>query len=349
MSTIIALTGDVMLGRLVDQYMVRNSTVSPASIWGDVLPLMLSAGVRAINLECVISSKGAKWKPLTKAFHFRAHPRAIEFLRAASIDCVTLANNHVLDYGAEALEECIQLLDRAGIKHAGAGANLAQAMEPALLTTPEDTIAVVALTDNEPEWEATASRPGVFYIMYDKQGLLEPYRSRVRQAIARARSLAGLVIVSAHVGPNWGKPSAAMQALAHQIIDFGADVYWGHSNHAPQGIQFVHRRPILYSTGDFVDDYAVDPIERNDLCFLFCLHVERGRTSKIVLYPTAIEDFRVRRAQGEEVRFLMQRITSLSAEFGTQVLVRDGIAEVDVLGLDEPDVSGGARAANPVD
>lgn len=103
----IALTGDVMLGRMVDQTVIRPAVVPPEAVWGDVLPILLAADLRVINLECVISARGQEWRPQSKAFHFRAHPRAIEFLKAARIDCVTLANNHVLDYGPDALRHCL--------------------------------------------------------------------------------------------------------------------------------------------------------------------------------------------------------------------------------------------------
>src|SRR5215471_15760141 len=121
-----------MLGRLVDQEVIQDRSVRPEALWGDVLPVMFSADCRLINLECVISSRGEAWRPATKAFHFRAMPRAVEFLQAAKIDGVTLANNHVLDYGAEALLDCLKLLDRTGIKRTGAGATLEEACIPAL-------------------------------------------------------------------------------------------------------------------------------------------------------------------------------------------------------------------------
>ncbi|MBI5854772.1 MAG: CapA family protein, partial [Nitrospirae bacterium] len=260
----VALTGDVMLGRLVDQYVIQNRSVRPEALWGDVLPIMLATDCRLINLECVISSQGEEWNP-TKAFHFRARPRAIDFLRAAQIDGVTLANNHVLDYGTEALLDCLKLLDRAGIKRTGAGATVEEALAPALIALPEGRVAVVALTDNEPEWEATHTKPGVAYAAYNERGLREPYRSRMAQVLSSARRQADLVIVSAHVGPNWGAPSRAMQALARDLLDMGADLYWGHSNHTPQGIELYKGKAILYSTGDCVDDYMVDKDERNDL------------------------------------------------------------------------------------
>jgi len=326
----IALTGDVMLGRLVDQYVIQNQSVGPDKIWSDVLPLLLKADRRLINLECVISDRGREWQPDSKAFHFRARPRAIDFLRAAKIDCVTLANNHVLDYGADALIECLALLDRAGIKRTGAGVSLAEALTPAIVDLPQGRLAVVSLTDNEPEWEAGEKKPGTHYIAYDAKGLVEPHWSRLAQVLKQVRSQADLVVVSAHVGPNWGPPSAAMRMFAHQIVDLGADLYWGHSNHTPQGIELYRGKAILYSTGDFIDDYAIDRDERNDLSFLFVLELERGRVARILLYPVCIDDLYVRLAKGREVEFLSRTMQAKCKAFGTIMDVEGQVGTINV-------------------
>ena len=321
----IALTGDVMLGRLVNQNVIKVSSVPPVNLWGDVLPLLLGADRRLINLECVISTTGQQWKPAAKAFHFRTHPRAIDFLRVARIDYVSLANNHVLDYGVDALFECLELLDRAGIRHSGAGRHLSEALQPAFLDVPRGHLAVVSLMDDLPEWGATEKSAGVNYIDYNTGGLLEPYRSRVAKAIGHARRRAQLVIVSAHVGPNWGAPSPSMRALAHELIDLGADLYWGHSNHTPQGIEVYKSKFILYSTGDFIDDYAVEPDERNDLSFLFVVEIDRGRFSGLRLHPIRIENYRVRLARGSEVAFLAERMQARCLALGSNVRFRDGV------------------------
>ncbi len=326
----IALAGDVMLGRGVDEVVIRNPASSPEAIWGDVLPVMQAADYRLINLECVISARGRPWHPFTKAFHFRAHPRAIEFLQAAKIDCVTLANNHVLDYGADALLDCLALLDRAGIARCGAGSNLNEASAPVWLHSPQGRLAVVAVTDNEPDWEAGPENPGVHFIAYDRRGLLAPHRTRLTEVLARARERADFVIVSAHVGPNWGAPSAAMRALAQEVVSLGADLYWGHSNHTPQGIELFHGRVILYSAGDFIDDYAVDPEERNDLSFLFTVDVERSRATHVRLYPVRIEDFGVRLARGNEAELVSSRMQTKCAHFGTVVEFQNGVGTIMV-------------------
>ncbi|WP_455246111.1 CapA family protein [Petrachloros mirabilis] len=326
----IALTGDVMLGRLVDQYVIENRSVRPEALWGNVLPIMSAADFRFINLECVISAQGEPWHPATKAFHFRAGLRAVEFLQAARIDGVTLANNHVLDYGSEALQECLKLLDRAGIKHTGAGATVEEALLPALFGDSNLRVAVVALTDNEPEWEASGTKPGVNFVAYNGRGLLQPYRSRVTRMFSLARHHADLVIVSAHVGPNWGVPSRAMQTLAHELIDMGADLYWGHSNHTPQGIEVYKGKAICYSTGDFIDDYMVDKGERNDLSFLFVLESEANRFTRIRLYPTRIEDLGVRKANMQEWHFLNRTMRAKCKAFGTMMDAEGQVGIVNV-------------------
>lgn len=320
----LALTGDVMLGRLVDESVIRKPALPPETLWGNVRPLLLEADLRLINLECVISDRGREWRPDSKAFHFRSDPRAIEVLRAAKIDGVTLANNHVLDYGAEALRDCLERLDAAGITHTGAGAALAQALEPMYLATSCGTVAVIGLTDNEPDWEATDRMAGVHFVRYGTGGLIERYRERLSRVIRSARQSAQLVIVGAHVGPNWGTPSRAMRALAHDLLDLGGDLYWGHSNHTPQGIEFYREGAILYSTGDFVDDYAVDPAERNDLSFLFLVQVEQGRMTQIRLVPVAIDECRVRLAEAAERAFLERTMERKCAAFGTPVRWRQG-------------------------
>ena len=308
-----------MLGRLVDQYVVRNLSLPPRTIWGDVLSLLLATDVRLGNLECVISDKGEKWNPLFKPFHFRASPRAIEILQSASFDCVTLANNHALDFGPQALLDCLDRLNQAAIPYTGAGSTLNEARTPAFLKMSNKKFAVLAVTDNEPKWEATPSKPGINYVAHNDNGLLSPYLESMTEAVKEAKRQAQFVIVSAHIGPNWGAPSESIETLAHQLLDLGVDVYWGHSNHTPQGIEIVGKKVILYSTGDFVDDYAVDPMERNDLSFLFIIELDFRRIQRIQLHPIRIENFQVRQARGAEIEFLQKSMKTKCAAFGSEI------------------------------
>ena len=103
------------------------------------------------------------------------------------------------------------------------------------------------------------------------------------------------------------------------MIDAGADVFWGHSAHVVQGIEVWHGKPILYDTGDFVDDYAVDPELRNDLSGLFLLRARPPAIAWIDIVPVMISRCQVNRARGAERNLFSERFTALWPD-GTAVL-----------------------------
>lgn len=301
--------GDVMLGRLVNQRLRREE---PAYVWGDLLPILAGAEVCFANLECVLADGGSPWP--RKVFHFRSDSRNIACLEAAGIDVVSLANNHTLDYGAEALREMLPLLDAHGILHAGAGLDAAASRRPAIVKAGATVLGVLAFTDNEPGWAAGAVTPGIFHVPTD---LTDPRTRSLLDHVQRVRAEVGFLLVSAHWGPNWGTavpPDHA--ALAHALVDVGADVVFGHSAHIFRGVEVYRGKPVVYSAGDFVDDYAIDDVERNDQSFLFLLDVDDGVPSLLRLFPTVIADMQVRRA-GAEAHGIARRMQRRSAELGT--------------------------------
>ena len=196
-SATLALTGDVMLGRLMNDVLAERGTLYP---WGDTLSLLRGADLALINLECVIATTGRPWDRWPKVFHFRAGPLAIDALLEAGVDFVSLANNHVLDYEEDALLEMLERLDTAGIARAGAGRDLAEASRPALLEANGLKVGVLAFTDNESGWAATEGRPGTNSL----PATTDPeHFQRVEQGIDEARNLgAELVLISSHWGPN---------------------------------------------------------------------------------------------------------------------------------------------------
>lgn len=311
----IALTGDVMLGRLVGAKLRRFGPLHP---WGNTLSHLSAADLRIINLECVIASSGRPWSRWRKVYHFRADPIAIDSLKKAGIDCVALANNHVLDYEEEALLEMLALLEQAGVRYVGAGRNLEEAARPAMLEARGLRVAVVAFTDNEPGWVATTKTPGTNYIPIS---LEEKSLKPVTDAISRARAAgANLVIFSIHWGPNMVvRPSTLFRQFARAVVDAGADIYHGHSAHVFHGIEIYNGRPIIYDAGEFVDDYAVDPELRNDLGLLFRLQVTDSRVERIDLTPVFIADCQANLATASKHEITAKRIQALSAEMGTSV------------------------------
>lgn len=306
----IALLGDVMLGRLVnDQLKVTD----PSYVWGDVLPVLQQADLRFANLECVLADDGTPQPG--KAFHFRSDRKNVESLKSAQIDVVSLANNHVLDFGAAALREALQTLDQHGILHAGAGVDLEAARRPAVAHLGSIAVGFIAFTDNEPDWEARENTPGIFYVPVESGGRRA---ADLLNLVQETRDRVQLLIVSAHWGPNWGTEAPlSHQRLAKALIDQGADFVFGHSPHIFRGIGIHKGRPIVYSAGDFVDDYAVDPKERNDQSFVFLLEATAGVPGILRLYPTNIARFQTQLAHSDawSIAGRMQRLSNL---LGTQ-------------------------------
>jgi poly-gamma-glutamate capsule biosynthesis protein CapA/YwtB (metallophosphatase superfamily) len=363
----ILFAGDVMLGRLVNKVLANAQFTY---VWGDTIDIIKRADFSLINLECPVSSKGKEWNKTFKVFHFRANLDAIQVLNSASIDYVSLANNHILDYDIEALLDTLDILDKNNISHSGAGRNLKEAMKPAIIekklklkpSNNHDSyynvhneevnnngskntirIGLISLTDNEPEWEAKYDQAGINYI----PTALDPdrYYYRLQNYIENAKKQSDLVIVSSHVGPHFREtPSMKYVNFAHKIIDLGADIYWGHSNHMPQGIEFYkhndNNKIILYDCGDFIDDYAIDSNYRNDLSFIFLLHFLMDKNHKlsnnnsnngnillqnsmIELIPTKISNFMVNTipVDDNDADLIIKRMAKRCSSLGTKYFI----------------------------
>lgn len=308
----IGLAGDTMIGRLVNEYL---GGVTPDYLWGDLLPLLHQTDCNLINLEAALTTSEHK---VPKVFNFKADPEKVQTLVEGAIHVVNLANNHVLDYGKEGLLETLVTLDQNKILHVGAGKNAAEAAAPSIVTCQGVRIGFLGCTDNEPNWTATAQRPGTRYI---RIGDLEA----IRKEIAQLRPQVDLLIVSIHWGPNMReRPSADFVAFAHQLIACGVDVIHGHSAHLFQGVELYQGKLILYDTGDFVDDYYVDPFLRNDRSFFFIVEADKQRLRSLRLVSTLISNCQVNKAQGNEARETLQRMQKLSREFRTSLREENG-------------------------
>jgi len=323
----LAFTGDVMLGRLVNE---RLHTMQPEEVWGDVLPHLAQADLRFVNLECALTTHLQPWTRTWKMFHFRADPEAVRVLQAAHIDACTLANNHILDYEERGLRDTLRILNAAGICHAGAGANTEEAAAPAMLEaklseesgTSPCRVALLSFTDNEPDFAAGSEHPGTNYL---EVSLQQETLTRVADSIAQARAQgADLVVFSNHWGANFvERPSAEFRSFARRVIELGADIYHGHSAHICQGIEIYRGKPILYDTGNFIDDYAVHPQLRNDRSCLFTVMFEHGKLCRIELLPVSLSVAHVALARGEEFDAIRAHMEMLCAELGTRIMRSD--------------------------
>jgi len=234
--------GDIMLGRGVAYQVQKNG--------GDFrFPFLLvkdfleSVDLVFGNLEGPISDKG---KNQGSIYSFRFSPEAVEGLIFAGFDAVSLANNHIWDWGSEALLDTVEILNNAGIKVIGAGRNYEEANKTEIFEIGGTRIAFLAYTDLYPKsLRASEDYPGMSDFDLEK----------VKMAVAEAREAVDLVVVSWHWGEEYQTHSNLhQQEIAHALIDAGADLVVGHHSHVPQEIEKYNGAFVVYSLGNFVFD-----------------------------------------------------------------------------------------------
>lgn len=302
----IALLGDTMLGRGVAD---RIRAEGPHGLVAeDVLEVLAEADVVVANLECAVSDRGERWPDPHKPFFFRAPPAAVEVLRDLHVACVTLANNHALDYGPDALLDTVEHLRHAGIAVVGAGPDVHSARAPVVLTADGLRVAVLGFSDH-PEDYAANGTPGIAYADL-AHGTPEWLLRDVHGVDA------DVVLVTPHWGPNFvTEPRPAVRRAARQLLDAGATLVAGHSAHVFHGIG----DRVLYDLGDVVDDYAVDPSRRNDLGILAVVALDGAVPVRVEVVPLRLEHAFTRRATGDDAAWVADRLTRASAELGTTV------------------------------
>ena len=293
-------------------------------VWGDALAELERIKPRAliVNLETTVTTSN-DYAP--KGINYRMNPKNIGCLLAAGVDCCVLANNHVLDFGQAGLIETLETLRRARIPSAGAGNDAASAEAPAVINAAARVLVFgFAATSSgvPPSWAAAADRPGV--------NLLPDLSQRTVAAIAarsRAMRRAGdILVASIHWGGNWGYEVAlAERCFAHALIDTaGFDVVHGHSSHHPKAIEIYRDRPILYGSGDFLNDYeGIAGYEefRGDLVAMYLTRfdIATGRLIELRLVPYRICRFQLRRATRQDAGWLCDTLDRESAGFATCV------------------------------
>jgi poly-gamma-glutamate synthesis protein (capsule biosynthesis protein) len=237
-----------MLARTIGIRYARDPSRSP---FAAVASILRDADVTVGNLECVLGTGGA---PAKKAFAFRAPPAAIATLTDAGIDFVTLANNHVLDFGPELLASTTSLLDDAKIAHAGAGMNEADAHRAAVIDVKGIRVAFLGFVHVPTEgaggfdtksWDAKGDAPGVAWAD----------TTRIASDVAAAKASADVVVVMLHSGYELSMNANVIQrGLAHAAVDAGAALVIGAHPHVLQGTESYKKGFIAYSLGNFVFD-----------------------------------------------------------------------------------------------
>jgi poly-gamma-glutamate capsule biosynthesis protein CapA/YwtB (metallophosphatase superfamily) len=279
----------------------------------DIVSLAAGADLFLLNLECCIAERGERWRAPGKPFFFRAPPRAAELLAEWGVDCVSLANNHALDYGRQALLDTCAHLDSAGVAWVGAGADERMARSPRRLRAGSEELVVLAATDHPADFAAAADRPGVAYA--DLRGGVPGW---LRDSVD---AITGTLVCIVHWGPNMtSAPVAHVRRAADELVRAGATLIAGHSAHVPHGAA----GRVLYDLGDFLDDYAVDAELRNDLGLLFLVTLAGDGRHQAEAVPLALDFCHTRLATGGDAALVGERFARACVALGGQAELVDG-------------------------
>ncbi|MCF6525627.1 CapA family protein [Streptomyces sp. JJ36] len=360
----LALCGDVMLGRGVDQILehpgdpeLRESHLQdarsyvrlaeeahgpvprpagPSWPWGEALRALAehAPDVRVVNLETSVT-RSDDFAP-RKAVHYRMSPANLPCLAAARPDVCALANNHVLDFGRRGLAGTLDALAGAGLTAAGAGRDAAAAWRPAAIPVHGGAGRVLVFSCGmpcsgiPPGWAAGEGRPGVALLPGPTPEAAEAVAGRVR----RAKRPGDVAVVSVHWGSNWGYdvPEAHVR-FAHALIDGGADLVHGHSSHHPRPLEVHRGRLVLYGCGDFVDDYeGIGGHERfrDDLRLLYLVSLsadgerDGGALTGLRMVPLRARRLRLEAAPEEDADWLAATLDRVGRGFGVRIAREPG-------------------------
>jgi poly-gamma-glutamate capsule biosynthesis protein CapA/YwtB (metallophosphatase superfamily) len=323
---------------------------TPSPDFAATMRQIQSADIAFGDLEMPLSSTG---HPKEKLIAFHAAPELVDDLAATGFTILSLANNHSLDYGHDALFDTMAGLDRVGIRHLGAGQTLDEALAPVIIDTNGLKIGVLAFTALLPTGAAASPRrPGLapihVHVAYEVNPYVEmeepgnPPRVKTwadpddlaafASAMRDVRPQVDVLAISAHWGYGAGELLAEYQRpLGHALIDAGADVILGNHVHAVHGVEVYQGKPILYSPGNFIaqqprdglSDFAIQILdEMSTDGYMAWVELTSDGAAQIRLTPTVTnaEGLPVA-AEGDDFERITQRLVRLSAQLDTRLQI----------------------------
>ncbi|MGE8077700.1 CapA family protein [Peribacillus loiseleuriae] len=243
----VTFTGDVLLDRSVGQLIKENGVDYPFMQVGETLR---NADITAINLETSVSTRGT---PTDKQFTFRSDPKTLQGVVNAGVDVVSLANNHTLDYGMDALRDTFDHLKSYNIAYTGAGNNEEEAFSTYYKEVNGKKIAIIGMSRVLPEvsWAAKGDKPGIANAYQN-----EPMMTYVKKAAEQSDYLMVMI--------HWNRerqdyPESYAREMGKAFIDAGASAVIGSHSHSLMGIEEYKGCPIYYSLGNFIFTDSASP------------------------------------------------------------------------------------------
>jgi poly-gamma-glutamate synthesis protein (capsule biosynthesis protein) len=308
---VINAVGDVMLAGRWAASIRKSGYGSP---FRGVAAELKTGDITIANLESPIARGGVEFTG--KKFRFRAEPELAGALKESGINLVTLANNHTMDFGGQALMETIKNLESAGVARIGAGETLAEARKMALYTIKGKKIAFLGYS---------LTQPVEFFAVRNRPGTAPGFEKFFVEDIRRARQEADHVIVSFHWGTEGRSDIQPYQrTVAHKAIDAGADVIIGHHPHVLRGIERYKTGIVFYSLGNFA---FASRGKSADAGLMVRLRFSEGKREAELLALDILHrrvGFQPQPVSGEQAARIIERLNTLSNPLNTHVQDRDG-------------------------
>lgn len=307
----LSAVGDIMLAGSARRTLEHRGYSFPFEATSAILK---GSHIAVGNLEAPITSRGSEFTG--KRFRFRSPPEAAQALRNAGFSVLTLANNHILDYGPTGLQDTLDHLEKNSIRHSGVGKDLADAAKPAFVETAGGRVAFLSYS---------LTYPSEFFAGKERYGTAPGHSSRIGNDIRKAARQADYVVVSFH----WGRelestPRPYQVNSARRAIDAGADIVLGHHPHVLQGIERYRNGLIFYSLGNFAFGSLSGKSDRSIIARISL----NGGVKEAEIIPLNVLNREVRfqpvplggTAGGE----VIDRLNRLSAGMGTRISLESG-------------------------
>ena len=308
---VVSIVGDISLAdnwEVMPVYDSRGEGVN-GILSDEVLEIMRGSDFMIANSEFTVSNRGTQTPG--KYYTFRASPERLSIYGDMGVDLVTLANNHVYDFGPLAFEDMLDSFDAINMPYIGAGRNLDEAKTPYYLTLPSGyRVAFVNATRAE-KWGidtpgATATTGGVL-LCYDASDFID--------AIKEAKANSDYVVAIIHWGTEGSHVLEEVQkTTALDYLDAGADIIVGGHAHALQGIDYNDGKPIIYNLGDFIFNNGTE-----DTAILQIKFLADGGT-KFYFLPGQQKDVFTRLLSGDE---RAQKIDEILSWDGSDAAILD--------------------------
>lgn len=313
--------GDVMMDYGVEESIKRFGANFPFQYVAEILN---DSDLSFCNLEAPLTNEEerAVWdytkildKPIVvggktvgSAIYCKVIPEAVKGLKYAGFDVVSIANNHIMDYGAKGLSDTIVTLSAEGIKPIGSGKNLDEARKPAIFEIKGLKIAFLAYCD---VYLASKETPGTASTKY------------IKEDVKKLRDEVDIIVVSMHNGMDAvDYPLPNEIESMHSLIDSGVDLILRSHPHVIQGVEHYKKGVIAYSLGNFIFDYTIDPLWKDLLkgreSMIFQCNFSKEGITGVQLTPTVLnEKFQATIASGEHKTQLQTRINEISTGIGS--------------------------------